>query len=202
MCFHTGQVFVSLFQIKWGIAVPGWLQAGNSCKHLSSELRIWWGFLRQHQWTGQKLHQTAAGERYEVRGQIRVQPKRETAVKASARLGLLGGPSFSQFSLSFYVLKLFFCIYSTLLCVCFLCRKRLKIQDALNHPWIKVTTWIKSETCTVESMFIYFYVAFVKWMLHTAIITSVELYSAVVYWMNWPQVLHTSLRHICQENLL
>uniref|UniRef100_A0A8C2IUL1 Death associated protein kinase 2 n=1 Tax=Cyprinus carpio TaxID=7962 RepID=A0A8C2IUL1_CYPCA len=25
----------------------------------------------------------------------------------------------------------------TLLCVCFLCRKRLKIQDALNHPWIK-----------------------------------------------------------------
>uniref|UniRef100_A0A673IVN6 non-specific serine/threonine protein kinase n=1 Tax=Sinocyclocheilus rhinocerous TaxID=307959 RepID=A0A673IVN6_9TELE len=30
-------------------------------------------------------------------------------------------------------------------------RKRLKIQDALNHPWIKVTTWIKSETCTLKT---------------------------------------------------
>uniref|UniRef100_A0A8C2IWE0 Death associated protein kinase 2 n=1 Tax=Cyprinus carpio TaxID=7962 RepID=A0A8C2IWE0_CYPCA len=47
-------------------------------------------------------------------------------------------------------LELFFCIYSTLLCVCFLCRKRLKIQDALNHPWIKTHEQPEDNSATVE----------------------------------------------------
>lgn len=109
---------------------------------------------------------------------------------------------FSQF-LCFLDLFLFWSSFAFtfgLLCVCFLCRKRLKIQDALNHPWIKVTTCIKLETYTVESMFIYTYVAFLKWMLLTAIITytSVEFY--LLCWGVQNELtsgLHTNGRKTC-----